>query len=101
MPLKPEFKQSTLDALRSGNYRQQAGSAGTFGGRKCCIAVAAVANGISFAEGGQKDFYPYLLTDLCARFIGLTAMEQYRWQQWNDVDRLNFREIANRIEKEF
>lgn len=101
MPLKPEYKQPTLDALRSGRFAQQQGAAGLVHGPKCCIAVSAVVNGIMPEEGCMRFDHGILLTQRCANFIGLTRVEQQKWERWNDVDQLSFPQIADKIEKEF
>lgn len=92
MPLTSEFKVKTVSALRSGKYEQACGRIGWFDEKRlCCIGVAAHANGLADSD----------TTGFAATFIGLTGEEADVWMNWNDEQKLTFREIADRIEAEY
>jgi hypothetical protein len=101
MPLKPEFVRPTLDALRSGEYRQAQGRIGDAKRKHlCCIGVAAVANGWTPGDGDED-------TGTAAMFIGIIAhradhpTELDEWVHWNDGRKLSFPEIADLIEQRY
>lgn len=92
MPLKPEFKQKTLDALRSGDYTQASGRIGEPDDKHlCCIGVAAFSN----------DYREYAHTFMAAYYLGLDVREAREWVAWNDTRKLDFNQIADLIEQKY
>lgn len=95
---KPEI-QKWIDGLRSNKYEQVVGTILDEGtGRMCCLGVLGVVNGMFVVNDGFKDAVN-IGYDYARDLLGETAKN--KCQVFNDLDKLTFSEIADKVEEMF